>query len=70
MSDIGKKFSGLAVAGEDIDSGESVVLAMNSNLVFSAGHGHAGHWVGTAVEQIREGFRVQIQDDEVREDDA
>lgn len=67
---IGKKFSGLAVAGEDIDAGSSVMLALGSNLVFATGQGHAGEYVGEAMEQIREGFRVYIKDCEVREDDA
>lgn len=64
-----EKFSGLAVAGEDIGAGSSVVLALGSNLVFVAGQ-HAGEYVGDAVEQIREGFRVSIKDGEIREDDA
>jgi predicted transcriptional regulator len=65
-----EKFSGLAVAGEDIGAGSSVMLALGSNLVFATGQGHAGEYVGEAVEQIREGFRVNIKDCEVREDDA
>jgi predicted transcriptional regulator len=62
-------FSRLAVAGEDIGAGSSVVLAFGTNLVFS-GISHAGVVVGEAVERIREGFRVQIKNSEVREDDA
>jgi predicted transcriptional regulator len=70
MSEIGDKFSGLAVAGEDIDAGSSVMMAFGSNLVFATGQGHAGDYVGEAMDQIREGFRVSIKDCEVREDDA
>jgi predicted transcriptional regulator len=66
---IQKRFSGLAVAGEDIDVGSSVVLALNSNVVFAAGS-VSGTYIGDAVERIRDGFRVQIKDNEVREDDA
>jgi predicted transcriptional regulator len=62
-------FSGLAVAGEDIDAGSSVALALNSNVVFAAGS-VAGTYIGNAVERIREGFRVLIENNEVREDDA
>jgi predicted transcriptional regulator len=67
---IAEKFSGLAVAGEDIEAGSTVMLAFGSNLVFATGQGHAGDYVGEAVERIREGFRIYIKDDEVREDDA
>jgi hypothetical protein len=62
-------FSRLAVAGEDIGAGSTVVLAFGTNLLFSAAR-HAGSVVGESVEQIREGFRVQIKNGEVREDDA
>lgn len=48
-------FSRLAVAGEDIGAGSSVVLAFGTNLVFS-GADHAGSVVGDAVERIREGW--------------
>lgn len=70
MTTVGDKFSGLAVAGENIDAGSSVMLALGTNLVFAVGQGHAGEYLGEAVEQIREGFRVNIKDCEVREDDA
>jgi predicted transcriptional regulator len=68
--EIGEKFSGLAVAGEDIGAGNSVMLALGTNLIFATGQGHAGEYIGETVEQIREGFRVSIKDGEVREDDA
>ncbi len=65
-----EKFSGLAVAGEDIEAGDTVVMAMGSNLLFSANLGPAGWYVGKAVERIREGFRVRIEHSEVKEDDT
>lgn len=59
----------MAVAGEDISAGQSCVLAMIGGKVWVAGP-HAGEYIGDAVEQIREGFRVSVRDGEVREDDA
>ena len=60
----------LAIAGENIDAGSIVVLAIIGGKVWKAGE-HAGEYVGDAVEQIREGFRVCISENgEVREDDA
>lgn len=59
----------LAIAGEDISAGQACVLAIIGGKVYAAGE-HAGEYVGDAVEQIREGFRVYIKDGEVREDDA
>jgi predicted transcriptional regulator len=60
----------LAIAGEDIPAGSSVVLAAVGGKVWVTGQ-HAGEYVGDAVESIREGLRVYIDDNgEVREDDA
>lgn len=67
---IAERFSRLAVAGEDIDAGVTVMISLGTNLVFATGQGHAGDWIGETVERIREGFRVEIKDGEVREDDA
>ena len=60
----------LAIAGENIEAEEAVVLATIGGKVYIAGT-HAGEYVGQAAERIREGMRVSISDDgEVREDDA
>lgn len=65
MSELGH----MCVAGENISAGQSCVLAMIGGKVWVAGR-HAGEYIGDAVEQIREGFRVAVQNGEVREDDA
>lgn len=59
----------MAVAGEHIKAGSPCVLALIGGKVYAAGP-HAGEYIGDAVEEIREGFRVSVRDGEVREDDA
>jgi predicted transcriptional regulator len=59
----------LYIAGEDIETGDAIVLAIITGKLYKAGP-HAGEYVANAVENIREGFRVSIQNGEAREDDA
>ncbi len=59
----------LAIAGEAINAGDPVVRCTHDGKLYTPPC-CAGHYVGDAVEQIREGFRAQIKDGEVREDDA
>jgi hypothetical protein len=59
----------LYVAGEDIPAGLAVVISIIDGKVYIAGS-VAGTYLGDAVEQLREGFRVTERDGDVREDDA
>lgn len=59
----------MAVAGEDIPAGSSCVLALIGGKVWIAGP-KAGTYIGEAVESIREGFRIEAKNGEIREDDA
>ena len=59
----------LYVAGEDIEPGDSVVVSLIDGRVYRAGP-VPGTYVADAVERIRKGFRVAIDDDCAREDDA
>lgn len=59
----------LYVAGEDIPSGSSVVVSLIDGKAYVVGH-IAGAYLGDAVENLREGFRIVERDCEVREDDA
>lgn len=60
----------MAVAGENIPSGEPVGLSMDESKVFVYGRNGGGPFIGTAVESIREGFRISNVDEKIREDDA
>ena len=64
----------LFVAGEDISAGEHVASADGVTVWREAticGRVAPSIVLGTAVEQIREGFRVHVsRSREVREDDA
>ena len=57
----------MAVAGEDIEAGSSVILSCIGKVFSSPSE---GVYVGTAVERIREGFRISVKNCDVREDDA
>lgn len=61
----------LYIAGEDIDAGDIVGLNLIDGKVYRALTPPSGcHLIGSAVERIRDGFRVVAKDGEVREDDA
>ncbi|MGY3588011.1 hypothetical protein [Bradyrhizobium sp. USDA 4350] len=63
----------LYVAGEHISAGQNVVFSATDGKVYAAGANARSYatFVGVAVEQLREGFRVAASDaGEVREDDA
>lgn len=60
---------GLAIAGESIKAGKGVFLAQGSDQVFIGGS-LADTFLGVAVSDIREGFRVSYKDGQVMEDDA
>ncbi len=59
----------LLIAGEDIEADDTVIRCLRTGMAYRCG-GRAGVMVGTARENIREGFRVVVQGGEVREDDA
>lgn len=59
----------LYVAGEHISAGSSVVVSAIDGKVYAAGE-TAGTYLGDAVEDLREGFRVAERNGEIREDDA
>ena len=65
MSDEGD----MAIAGEDIDAGESAILAFSDRKVYGAGS-TSGIYIGITKERIREGFRVSVRNEQIREDDA
>lgn len=58
----------VAFAGEAIKLGSAVFLCCGTT-VFAAGS-LADEKVGIAVENIRNGYRVEIKNGEVKEDDA
>jgi len=63
----------LTIAGECISAGEAVCSGDGATVYRASGlrGPTVSVIVGTALEDIREGFRVQISDaGEVREDDA
>ena len=65
----------MAVAGENIEAGCGVVLCDDppnkAGEVFSLTNSDIGGvFVGTAIENIREGFRVSVRHGKVREDDV
>lgn len=60
----------LYVAGEDIAAGEPVICCAVDGKLYSPPC-TAGHYVGDAGSNLREGFRVQLRPDgELHEDDA
>jgi hypothetical protein len=59
----------LYVTGEHIPAGSNVVVSLIDGKAYIAGP-VAGHYLGDAVEELREGLRVTERDGEVREDDA
>lgn len=62
----------LCIIGEDIPAERPVVRSLIDGKLYIAGRhgGHAGEYVGDAVETLREGFRAMVRGSEVREDDA
>jgi hypothetical protein len=60
----------LYVAGEHIPAGSAVVISHYDGQAYANGHGVTGKYLGNAVEELREGFRICERDGEVREDDA
>lgn len=64
-----EKLSELLIAGEHIHAESSVVRSLIDGKAYTAGE-HAGEYIGNAVEELREGFRVAARNGEVREDDA
>lgn len=58
----------LYIAGENINAESSVIIATDGK-VYAAGS-RAGVMIGEAVENIREGFRVEVKVGRIREDDA
>jgi ethanolamine utilization microcompartment shell protein EutL len=59
----------LYIAGEDIRSGDTVVISSADGKAYRAGE-VAGTLAGNAVAEIREGFRIEVRDGKIREDDA
>lgn len=59
----------LYVMGEDVAAGSPVICCTHDGKLYSPPC-LAGHYVGDAVEQLREGFRATEKGGEVREDDA
>lgn len=59
----------LYIAGENIRADASVVRDADG-MVYSASTKKWGELIGTAAEEIREGFRVRVRGFVVREDDA
>jgi hypothetical protein len=60
----------LYVTGERIAAGSPVVVSIIDGKAYAVNKGVAGHYLGTAIEELREGFRVVERNGEVREDDA
>jgi hypothetical protein len=60
----------LYVTGEHIPAGSAVTISMIDGKAYSSGSVIRGTYLGDAVEELREGFRVVERDGEVREDDA
>jgi hypothetical protein len=59
----------LYTAGERIRSGDTVVISAEDGKAYRAGS-VAGVLAGNAVTEIREGFRIEVRDGKIREDDA
>lgn len=60
----------LYVAGEHIKAGSSIVRSLIDGKAYVAGE-TAGEYIGDAVEDCREGFRVYVSENgDIREDDA
>lgn len=59
----------LLVAAEDIAAGTIVVRAIATNYVYAV-DSMGGDYMGRAVENLRSGFRVAVENEEVREDDG
>jgi predicted transcriptional regulator len=60
----------LLIAGEHIKAGSSVVRSLIDGKAYPAGE-TAGEYIGDAVEDCREGFRIYVPENgEIREDDA
>ncbi len=59
----------LYIAGEDIPAGSPVVECVITGKLYAAGE-RAGTYLADSVENLREGFRVHLGKDGLREDDA
>jgi predicted transcriptional regulator len=59
----------MAIADEDIEAGDSVVLAFSNGKAYVVGS-TAGVYIGNAVTNIRAGFRISVKHGDIREDDA
>jgi hypothetical protein len=59
----------LYVAGEDIRAGSKVVISPEDGKVYANGGAVFGGTIGTAAENLREGFRVVVRGGEIYEDD-
>lgn len=58
----------LYIAGETIKAGSTVVCGKDDKAYDAA---HGGPVIGKAKEQLREGFRIYVDDNgSIREDDA
>lgn len=57
------------IAGEDIKTGEEVIISADSRL-YAAKHPRKGAPVGTAISDIRSGFKARCDNAQVEEDDA
>jgi beta-lactam-binding protein with PASTA domain len=60
----------LYVAGEHIPAGSAVVISLIDGKAYAVAKYVSGEYLGDAVEELREGFRIFERDGEVREDDA
>lgn len=60
----------MAISGEDIPAECACFLSKQDGKVYTTIPASDGAYIGDAVEQIREGFRVSVENGEVREDDA
>jgi predicted RecA/RadA family phage recombinase len=57
----------MAIAGQEIEAGDWVMLGLDGKAF---GLPEGAFFIGKAAERIREGFRISVKDEVVREDDA
>ena len=60
----------LYVTGEHIHAGAAVAISAIDGMAWVKFDGMDGWYLGDAVEELREGFRVVERNGEVREDDG
>ena len=60
----------LYVAGENIEAGSKVILNPEDGRAYAAGGQVFGGTLGTAMENLREGFRIEVRGTSIYEDDA